>query len=178
MSDARIRRVLVVALLLAGCAPTWQAPPTPPVAAAPEPSLFGYPWTWLDEHGARVAFSRWRGTPLVVAAVYATCFETCPLTLARLRTLYEEYVRAGRNSQFVVVTMDPEIDTQERLLRFKQSRNLPEPWRLLTGSRQDTAQLMDVLGIHVMEMEVHLVHDSKITLFDPRGVRTASLDVR
>ena len=114
----------------------------------------------------------------MVAAVYTTCFETCPSTLLRLRSLYEEYVRTGRKSQFVVVTMDPAIDTQERLLRFKQSRSLPEPWRLLTGSRQDTAQLMDVLSIHVMDMEVHLVHDSKITLFDPRGVRTASLDVR
>jgi protein SCO1 len=165
-------------MLVGACAQTWKSPPESSPAEAPESSLFGYPWTWLDEHGARVAFSQWRGTPLVMAAVYTTCFETCPRTLVRLRRVYDEYVRTGRGAQFVVVTMDPAIDTQERLLQFKQSRSLPEAWRLLTGSRQDTEQLMDLLNIHVMDMDVHLVHDSKITLFDARGMRTATLEVR
>lgn len=165
-------------MLMGGCAEAWKSPAESSPAEAPESSLFSYPWTWLDEHGARVAFSRFRGTPLVMAAVYTTCFETCPRTLVRLRRVYDEYVRTGRSAQFVVVTMDPAIDTQERLLQFKQSRSLPEPWRLLTGSRQDTEQLMDLLNIHIMDMDVHLVHDSKITLFDARGMRTAALEVR
>jgi len=37
---------------------------------------------------------------------------------------------------------------------------------------------MDVLDIHILDMDVHLVHDSKIIAFDARGMRAASLDVQ
>ena len=112
-----------------------------------------------------------------MAAVYTTCFETCPRTLVRLHRIYDEFTRAGRNAEFVVVTLDPAIDSPERLQQFKQSRKLPASWRLLTGSRHDTEQLMSVLNVEVMDMDAHLVHDSKIVLFDANGVRTAELDV-
>jgi protein SCO1 len=179
LSAMRYLRIshLLFAMLMGGCAETWRSPPEPAASEQPAASLFSYPWTWLDDHGARVALSRWRGSPLVMAAVYTTCFETCPRTLVRLRRIYDEFTRTGRSAEFVVVTVDPVIDTQDRLRQFKQSRNLPESWRLLTGSRQDTGQLMDVLDIHIMEMDAHLVHDSKIILFDGNGIRTAELDV-
>ena len=176
MSSSRLSRLLFV-MAMGGCAEAWKPTPAPTAIEAPRPSLFSYPWTWLDDHGARVTLARWRGTPLVMSAVYTTCFETCPRTLVRLRRIYDEFARAGRSAEFVVVTVDPVIDTQDRLRQFKQSRKLPEAWRLLTGSRQDTEQLMDVLNVHIMDMDVHLVHDSKIILFDGNGSRTAELDV-
>jgi cytochrome oxidase Cu insertion factor (SCO1/SenC/PrrC family) len=37
---------------------------------------FRYPWTWLDDHGERISLAKWRGEPLVITAVYTTCFET------------------------------------------------------------------------------------------------------
>lgn len=165
---------IVTGMLLGGCAETWKATPEAPSG---EPSVFRYPWTWLDDHGERVSLAKWRGTPLVITAVYTTCFETCPLTIARLRRVYDEFTRAGRRAEFVVVTLDPTVDTQERLRQFRQARGLPEAWHLLTGARRDTEQLMEVLNVHIMDMDVHLVHDSKITLFDAEGLRTAELGV-
>jgi cytochrome oxidase Cu insertion factor (SCO1/SenC/PrrC family) len=179
-------RHVVFALALAGCAETWRAPPASPpalpsdhpsAAAAPRRSLFGYSWTWTDDHGERVALSRWRGTPLVVAAVYTSCVEICPLTVGKLHSLYRQFVQAGRRAEFVLVTLDPAIDTQARLREFRQARKLPDAWHLLTGNRHDTDQLMELLDVHVMDMDAHLVHDSRITLFDAGGFRTAELDV-
>jgi protein SCO1/2 len=177
MRHLTIAAIVIVTggMLLGGCAETWRATPEPPSGEA---SVFRYPWTWLDDHGERVSLSKWRGTPLVVTAVYTTCFETCPMTIARLRTVHDELTRAGRRAEFVVVTLDPTVDTPERLRQFRQARGLPDAWHLLTGSRRDTEQLMAVLDVHIMDMDVHLVHDSKITLFDVDGRRTAELGVR
>jgi protein SCO1/2 len=171
--------VLVTATLLGGCAgagtPAPESPAGEPVALDPRGSVFNHPWIWLDDRGERVTLASWRGTPLVVTAVYTTCFETCPRTIVRLRRVYDEFVRAGRRAEFVVVTLDPAVDTPERLSEFRRARGLPAAWHLLTGTRQATEQLMAVLDVHVMDMDVHLVHDSRITLFDAGGLRAGEL---
>jgi cytochrome oxidase Cu insertion factor (SCO1/SenC/PrrC family) len=176
---------VVMAMPLAGCAETWRSAPEPhtedPVAAGPATagargSVFGYPWIWLDDHGERVSLARFRGTPLVITAVYTTCVEICPRTIAKLRTIYDELLRAGRRAEVIVVTLDPAVDTPARLRDYRRERRLPDAWHLLTGTREATEQLMAVLDVHTTDMDVHLVHDSRITLFDADGRRTAVLD--
>ena len=161
-------------LLFASCVPGWRS--TPRSQAAPN-SLFNYSWTWTDEHGDRVTFSQWRGTPLVVAAVYTSCEDTCPRTIAKLREIYHRFGLEHRRAEFVLVSMDPHPDTPAQLRDYKTSKELPEPWHLLTGDHRAVEQLTDVLGIHVMEMESHTVHDARITVFDGAGRSDASLDV-
>jgi cytochrome oxidase Cu insertion factor (SCO1/SenC/PrrC family) len=173
---------VMIALALAGCSETSSAPAAsparPPTAAAgPRSSVFRHAWIWTDDRGERVALSRWRGTPLVIAAVYTSCVEICPLTVAKLRTIYRQLEQAGRRAEFVLVTLDPATDTQDRLQQFRRTHKLPDTWHLLSGSRHDTDQLLELLEVHVMDMDDHLVHDSRITMFDAGGFRTAELDV-
>ncbi|MGE5181913.1 MAG: SCO family protein [Acidobacteriota bacterium] len=164
-------RALVLAFAAAACSPTWHP------ARAQQVSLYDHPWVWLDDHGERAAFSQWRGTPVVLAAMYTTCFETCPRTLAKLKNVYAEFERDHRRAAFIVVTIDPETDTPERLRAFRASRHLPDSWHLWTGGSAETKELVDLLGIHLMDMESHLVHDSKIVMFDDRGVSTSEYEV-
>jgi cytochrome oxidase Cu insertion factor (SCO1/SenC/PrrC family) len=169
---------VMIALALAGCAETWRASAGPPrPSAAPRSSVFRYAWIWTDDRGEQVALSRWRGTPLVIAAVYTSCVEICPLTVGKLRTIYRQFEQAGRRAEFVLVTLDPATDTQDRLRQYRRARKLPDAWHLLTGNRHDTDQLMELLEVHVMDMDDHLVHDSRITMFDAGGFRTAELDL-
>jgi len=115
-------------------------------------------------------FSQWRGSPIVVSGVYTTCTRTCPLTVEKLRAIYDVFVRAGRSAEFALVTLDPTVDTPERLRQFKESHRLPLPWHLLTGDKNETLELMDVMGIHIMDMDSHVFHDSRIMVFDERGI--------
>jgi protein SCO1/2 len=169
--------IALAAALAGGCAQDTWKPSAPPSAAQARTSLFSYPWVWLDDRGERVAFSQWRGTQVVVAAIYTSCQETCPRTLGRLREVYEQFARDNRRAEFVVVTIDPETDTPRRLRELRHSRGLPDTWHLLTGGSAETQQLADLLGVHVMQMEAHVVHDSKIMLFDADGQRSAELDI-
>lgn len=133
-------------------------------------SLFARNWVWTDEQGKTVTFSQWGGSPIVVAAVYTTCTRTCPLTVEKFRAVYETFQRAGRSAEFVLVTLDPSVDTPERLREFKESRKLPGEWHLLAGGRYETLEVMDLLGIHVLDMDSHVFHDTRIAIFDERGI--------
>jgi cytochrome oxidase Cu insertion factor (SCO1/SenC/PrrC family) len=137
-------------------------------------SLFDHPWVWTDERGERVAFSRWRGESLVVSAIYATCKSTCPRTIVKLHELTDNFRQQGRAAQFILVTLDPATDTPEDLRRLKASAGFPDTWHLLAGSKEETHQLTDLLDIHVIDDGPHLMHDSRIVVFDAKGRPTRS----
>ena len=60
------------------------------------------------------------------------------------------------------------------LQHFKTESGLPEAWHLLTGNIDDTRDLRDLLGIHVIDDGPHLLHDGRILVFDEMGVATHS----
>lgn len=162
--------------LLVGCAPLHASAPPPGVRMEPtRTSLFARPWTWTDETGNPVTLSRWRGETTVVTGIYTRCKSTCPRTIARLRKLQDDFVRERRPAQFVLVTLEPTVDTPQALLRFKSSAGLPGAWRLLTGSAKDTQELSEALDIHVLDDGPHFMHDGKIVVLDTQGVPTRSL---
>jgi len=168
-----VRGSVIVALWLAACASPWH----PTGGRGANDSLFSYRWVWTDEQGQRVALSQWRGTPVVMTAIYTSCDNTCPRTIAKLRKVYDEYQHDGRPAEFVVVTLDPVADTPEQLRHYKEERRLPAAWHLLRGDVAETEQLGNVLGIRPMEMDAHYVHESRITVFDGSGASRAVLDV-
>jgi protein SCO1/2 len=137
-------------------------------------SLFRYPWVWNDEHGSSVTFARWRGEPLVVSVFFTSCRKTCPRTLQTLRTVQANFSREHRAAQFVLVTLDPTNDTPDTLREFKTTERLPDAWHLLTGSAPQTRDLADLLDIHVMDLDPHVVHEGKIVIFDSQGMRVQS----
>jgi len=164
---------ITVVIWFAACASPWHSTRE----AGSSESLFSYRWVWTDEQGQRVALSRWRGTPVVMTAIYTSCDNTCPRTIARLRKVYDEYQHDGRQAEFVVVTLDPVADTPEQLRHYKEERRLPAAWHLLRGDVAQTAQLGNILGVRPMEMDAHYVHESRITVFDGNGASRAVLDV-
>jgi protein SCO1 len=135
----------------------------------PRPSLFAHPWVWNDELGREVSFARWRGRPLVVTAAFTSCRETCPRTMQKLRDVYMTFQRQKRAAQFIVVTLDPGTDTPDRLFAFKREQRLPASWHLLTGPKAQTRELARMLGIHLVDLDGHLMHDGAIVVFDEQG---------
>ena len=165
-------------LVVAACAttPTSATPSSrpPAEAAAGRPSLFAYPWVWTDDRGQPVRFAQWRGETVVVTVFYTSCRKTCPRTLKTLRTVEASFEHEHRAAHFLVVTLDPSNDTPDRLHEFRRSENLPEAWHLLVGSETQTRDLVDLLDIHVMDLDPHLVHEGKIVVFDSRGMAARS----
>ncbi len=148
-----------------------------PASLAIEGSLFEHAWQWQDDRGETVAFSRWRGEPLVVTVVYTTCKVRCPMTLNKLRKVEKAFTAKGMVAQFALVTLDPAHDTQEKLKAYKKSRHLAdENWHLLNGGQAQTKELLAFLGIKALEDGSHIDHDTKIFVFDREGKAARSFE--
>jgi protein SCO1/2 len=160
-------RSVVFAISVGACAPA-----RGPIHA--DLALFDRPWRWTDEDGNRVTFARWRGTALVIAPVYTSCSQVCPLTVAKMRRVEQAFAKKGRAAQFLLVTFAPESDTPERLRDFKNTEKIPSAWHLLRGSAADTQGFLDALDIHIIDMGSHIVHESRIAVFDGRGALARS----
>jgi protein SCO1 len=158
---------MVLLAVLCGCS---LAPQQPGVVTDRRPvSLFGPSWRWTDEQGEEVSFSRWRGSPLVVTAIFTSCTVRCPLTVEKLHLLDRGLHRRGIEGQFFLVTLDPQNDDRARLQRFKETRHLPPSWHMLRGSRQQTLELGRWLGVRAIYDSGHIDHDVRIAVFDAGG---------
>jgi cytochrome oxidase Cu insertion factor (SCO1/SenC/PrrC family) len=111
---------------------------------------------------------------MVVSAFFTSCGRTCPLTVEKLRRIEDAYRAAGRRAEFVLVTIDPGNDDAEELQRYKREHRLPEAWHLLRGSPEQTEALTDLLDLHVLALTDHVVHGSRIVVFDGRGAPARS----
>jgi cytochrome oxidase Cu insertion factor (SCO1/SenC/PrrC family) len=167
------RGALLIALssALMGCAATDALTGT---GVNPAALLFDSPWTWTDEEGVSTTFARWRGSEVVTTAFFGSCTLRCPMTIAKLEEIDQTLHAHGRSAEFVLVTIDPENDTVDRLRRLKETRHLPSSWHLLRGSRHDTAGFGQFLHVNVARDSGHIDHDVRISMFDAAGglVRT------
>jgi len=133
-------------------------------------------WSWTDDQGISSTFARWRGSTIVTTGFFGACTLRCPMTIDKLREMDDILRSHGRFAEFVLVTIDPDHDTVERLRRLKESRHLPSRWHLLRGSREDTRAFGSVLGLNVARDSNHIDHDVKVAVLDAAGtlVRTFS----
>lgn len=102
---------------------------------------------------------------MVVAAIFTTCVKTCPLVVEDLRALSARLPRL----HVVLVTLTPDVDTEEVLAAYKQEHALPGSWTLLRGSESALQDVTDVLDMHTLRMDAHVFHDSKVAIVGARG---------
>jgi protein SCO1/2 len=165
----KMRRVLLalgLSVAMSGCAAVDALTGS---GVDPEARIFDSPWTWTDESGVSTTFARWRGSAIVTTGFFGSCTMRCPMTIAKLREL-DEHLRAhGQSAEFVLVTIDPDTDTVERLRQLKASRHLPSSWHLLRGNLSDSRSFSRFLHLNVARDSGHIDHDVKIAVFDAAG---------
>ena len=105
---------------------------------------------------------------------YTYCPDVCPTTLSVLNSIAQRLQDVDADIRFVMVTVDPERDTPERLAEFVTYFN--GDFLGVTGTDQGLEQLTRQLGILYERVqpepgsESYLVdHTAAVFLFDPDG---------
>jgi protein SCO1/2 len=178
-------RWLALALLgLAACdaAGAPAAPATPPpsdghlrhAAEAPAPgepsggSVYNLESKWRDPLGRERTLGSLAGRVQVVSMVYTYCGRTCPQVLLDMKRIEGA---AGGGVGFVLVSIDPERDTPDRLRTFAEGARLdPARWTLLSGADGDILELAALLGVkYRRESATELSHSNVLVVLDRRG---------
>lgn len=169
--------VLVGALALSWQLSRFPISPAPPTATAtpvvvrgdlPDTSLYHLAGAWQDQRGNSMQLSSLRGRPQVMALIYGGCKGACPRIIEEIKTV--EQGVADKDCGFVLVTMDPEVDSPESLSRLAAELGLGERWRLLRGTPDQVRELAAVLNVKYRKISAtDYAHSNTITVLDADG---------
>ena len=137
----------------------------------PKASLYELPLTWESEVGESFGLSKLSGKPIVLSFIYTSCDAVCPLIVSKVKKIYNAV--ESHNAYFVLVTMDPEVDTPEKLKEFKIKNKVDfKNWYFLRTNTGDTRKFSQVLSFSYKKMQGsgHFVHDNKVFLLNEKGV--------
>lgn len=98
-----------------------------------------------------------RGKVVAINMMYAQCSNNCPATTANLRLVQKMLgERAGRDVHLYSLTLQPELDSPERLREYVTRHHIGPGWLFLTGTRADIDQLRYALGFYDVDPVVDL----------------------
>jgi protein SCO1/2 len=139
----------------------------------PGDSVFHLKGEWLNQDGKAVHIEDLQGRVTAVAMVYTSCQFACPMIVEEMNR-----IKAKLSPQilpkvsFVLISMDPQRDTPEKLKSFASKRNLDLSfWRLYTPkSERQVREFSAVIGANIKKVGKDFAHSNMITILNPEGV--------
>lgn len=135
-------------------------------------SLYNLDSEWWGPDGVRRPLGALQGRVQVLSMVYTNCAFACPRILAEMKRIESALGEAGRDHVgFVLVSIDPERDTPERLAEFSRDLRLdPDRWTLLASEERNILELAAILGVRYMrESATDFAHTNLIAILDSGG---------
>lgn len=139
---------------------------------ASDESIYNASSVWKNRHGDELSLSSLRGEVQVVAMVYTHCEYACPRILADMKRIRDSLSKDKlQGTNFVIVSIDPERDTPERLSEFADENDLgEEQWTLLNGDQGDILELAALLGFKYKRISnTDFTHSNMITVLNKEG---------
>jgi protein SCO1/2 len=128
------------------------------------------PQQWRDDGGQALALTDLLGQRVVISMAYTRCRKICPATIADLQRLQRSLDARGEQASFVIVGYDPDSDDPASWHQYRINRQLERSnWHFLTGSWQSTRQLAQQLGFDFWTYDTHVMHESRLVIFDAHG---------
>jgi protein SCO1/2 len=138
-----------------------------------ELSIFHLPSTWKTQNNNALELKDLRGHVVVMVMIYTSCQASCPRLVADMRHLEEQLAdKYLRKTKFVLISIDPETDTPEKLLAFSKENEMTDPhWLFLQGNLETVQEVALVLGMKYKKISpIDYSHSNIISVFDQRGV--------
>jgi protein SCO1 len=106
----------------------------------------------VDQDGERVRFysDLVKGKVVAINFVFTTCTTICPplgAAFARIQSLLGE--RMAGELQLISITVDPAVDTPQRLKAWSDKFHRKAGWSLVTGAKPEVDFLLVALGAEV-----------------------------
>ena len=90
---------------------------------------------------------------VLINFMYTTCSDICPGTTQNLVEVYDYLAgRMGRDMLMLSISIDPEVDTPDALMRYTVIFDGPKPgWLFLTGDYAEIDRLRRSLGVYDLD---------------------------
>ena len=139
----------------------------------PALSIYHLPATWTNLEGQQLQLEELKGSVLVMVMIYTQCKAACPRLVADMRNLESKIAEEDLDKlKFVLVSIDPEYDTPDRMKAFaKENRMEEDHWLFLRGDEETTMEFAAVLAVNYKRISpIDFTHSNIISVFDEEGV--------
>ena len=137
-----------------------------------EMSIYNLPSTWTTQDGKDIQLKDLQGDVLVMVMIYTSCKAACPRLVADMRNIEERLPKHSKeNVKMIFVSIDPEVDTPERLKAFaKENLMDKDPWLFLRSNEANTREFAAVLAVSYKEISpIDFSHSNIISVFNHKG---------
>ncbi len=162
-----IRRLLLAALVIAGCRHESDLPKLFPVPNA----------TLVNETGSPLQLDAMKGHVTVYDFIFTNCGGTCPMMTSTMRKITPK-IDKNAPVRFVSISVDPQRDTPAALTKYASHVRNDARWMFLTGDLETITDL-SVNGFKLAangSTPDSILHSSKFAVADKAGVIRAYFD--
>lgn len=167
---------LGAAALLTGIIPSNKPLPMPTGSGVAD---IGGPFKLTSHKGRTITDAELRGRPFLVFFGFTHCPDVCPTTLAALTARYETLGSSAKELTTILVTVDPERDTQELLALYMEA--FDPSFFALRGSVTEIEAMVKTYRAYAQKVplagtEYTMDHSGSVYMMDRDGRFVGTLD--
>ena len=135
-------------------------------------SIYNLPETWTTQNGNDIELKSLRGKVLVMVMIYTSCKAACPRLVADMRNIEKKIpAELKEKVQYILVSIDPEVDTPERLKAFAKENQMDnDQWLFLRSNDEQTREFSAVLAVNYKKISpIDFSHSNIISVFNAEG---------
>lgn len=135
-------------------------------------SVYHLPAHWTNQDNEEMELRDLQGNVVVAVMIYTSCQAACPRLVADMRHI-EKSVSSKNKARikYVLVSIDPEVDTAERLKAFaKENQMEGDPWLFLRADEAATREFAAMLAVSYKRISpIDFTHSNIISVFNDGG---------
>ena len=110
-----------------------------------------------DQNGNQFNFYKdlVKGRIVAINFIFTTCTASCPPLTATFRKVQQNAAERGLRLQLISISVDPTVDTPERLHAFAEKFHAGPGWTFVTGDKGEIDSLLESLGVAVTNKNDH-----------------------
>ncbi len=135
-------------------------------------SIYNLPEKWTNQDGKDIELKELRGKVLVMVMIYTSCKAACPRLVADMRNIEQRIPKEMKEKvTFVLVSIDPEVDTPKRLKEFSiENQMTGDQWIFLRSDEERTREFSAVLAVNYKKISpIDFSHSNIISVFNAEG---------
>lgn len=133
-------------------------------------------FSYTNQDNKKVSLEDLKGKPWIAMFIFTNCNTVCPPMTANMTDIQKQFKERGLEDYNIVgFSVDPEVDTPEKLKEFLGNYELPDAskWNFLTGYSQAEIEKMAVDSFKTLVKKVdgqeQVTHGSSFLLIDQEG---------
>lgn len=135
-------------------------------------SIYNLPSKWTNQNGKEIEMKDLKGKVLVMVMIYTSCKSACPRLVADMRNIESRLPASIKGKvELVLVSIDPETDTPERLKSFAIDNKMNgNQWMFLRSTEENTREFAAVLAVNYKKIApLEFSHSNIISVFNADG---------